>query len=145
MLKKVDLYTDFTNPDCKDINEFLQGLEIILNIHDIKKNPLKKEKIAELLRHFNLDHFINKHSGAFKKFKLDKGMPSRDEVYDMIAEDNDLMRWPVIVAGRLMTVGCNIDKVKEMLQISSNGSGDGEDDSSYNRRDNNRGHKNSRR
>lgn len=139
MLKKVELYTDPNDPGCKDVNEFLKSLEIILDVHDVKKNPLKKEKIAELLRHFNLDHFINSNSGAYKKFKLDKGIPGRDEVYEMMAEDNDLMRRPIIVAGRLMTVGCNIDKVKEMLQINSNGSGDDDNDTSYNQRDNGRG------
>jgi regulatory protein spx len=139
MLKKVELYTDLNDPGCSDVNEFLKGLEIILKIHDVKKDPLKKEEIAELLRHFSLEHFINRDSDAYKKFRLDKGVPSRDEVYEMMAEDNDLLRRPIIVAGRLMTVGCNIDKVKEMLQISANGSGNENDDSAYNRKDSNRG------
>ena len=138
MLKKVELYTDPQNPECNAANEFLEGVEVLLKVHDIKKDPLKKQKITELLRHFNLNHFINSNSEAYRKFKLDKNIPSRDEVYEMMAEDNSLIRWPIIVAGRLMTVGCNIDKIKEMLQISSNGSGDDDNDSSYNQK-NNRG------
>ena len=53
-----------------------------------------------------------------------------------MAEDNDLIRKPIIVAGRLMTVGCNIDKIREMLQIKSNGAGTEENEEAGNRKNN---------
>lgn len=53
----------------------------------------------------------------------------RDELYKMMAENNDLIRKPIIVAGRLMVVGPNIPKIMEMLQIRSNGNGNGSDSS----------------
>ena len=75
-----------------------------------------------MIRHLNLRHFINADSKVLKKSGLEDNNLDRDEVFQLMADDNDLLRKPIVVAGRLMTVGCNIDKIKEMLQIKSNGS-----------------------
>jgi hypothetical protein len=42
----------------------------------------------------------------------------------MMADDNDLLVKPIVVAGRLMVVGPNRPKIIEMLQLKSNGSGE---------------------
>jgi regulatory protein spx len=122
MLKKVDLYLDPKDPHCQDIRSFLEEQEIDLHIHNIIKDPLSKGQLSGIIRHLDLKHFLNTESKIFKKNRLDKEIPARDEVLELLAEDNDLLRKPIIIAGRLMTVGCNRQKIIEMLQIKSNGS-----------------------
>lgn len=134
MLKMVKFYTDPKDDGCTKINEYLSDLEIQLQVYDITKDPLNKKQVGELLQHFNIDHFLNRESKAFKKNKLDKDLPEREQVLEMIAEDNDLLRRPIIVAGRLMTVGCNVDKIKEMLQVGNNGHEPETNDSKFNKR-----------
>ncbi len=136
-MKTVVVYTDPRNPACNEIDGFLRQQEFNLRVQDVTKDPLNKVQISELLRHFNIDHFIDITSKAYKKHNLDQGLPGRDELLQMMAEDNDLIRKPIIVAGRLMTVGCNIDKIKEMLQIKSNGTGTEDSDEAGNKRNNN--------
>ncbi len=123
MLKKVILYTNSKSPECEEIINFLSEQELSLDIRDIRTQPLTRAQIAALLRHFNLEHFLNPESRLYKKNRLDDQMPKRSEIYDMMAEDGELMRTPIIVSGRLMTVGCNHHKIMEMLQLKSNGSG----------------------
>ncbi len=122
MLKKVTLYTDPKDSQCNEAKSFLEENEVSLVIHDLRSSPLMRPEISRLLRHFNLNHFLNNQSMSYKKFKLDKEMPDRAEVFDLIADDNDLLIKPIIVFGRLMTVGFNKAKIMEMLQIKSNGS-----------------------
>jgi arsenate reductase-like glutaredoxin family protein len=116
------MYIDPKNSHCEEIKSYLQQHEVLLQIRDITVKPLERPEISKLLRNFELTHFLNPLSKLYKKNKLDVSTPVREEVYDLIASDNDLLRVPIIVYGRLMTVGCNIDKVTEMLQLRNNGS-----------------------
>jgi len=122
MLKQVMMYIDPKDTQCGEIKEYLEQYEVHLQIRDITTQPLERTEISRLLRHFELNHFLNPESKLYKKNKLDVSTPLREDVYDMIASDNDLLRVPIIVYGRLMTVGCNRDKITEMLQLKNNGS-----------------------
>ena len=118
------------DPGCLEVREFLQQQDVRLLIHDIQKNPLNVEEINRLFRHFNLRQFLNSSSKVYSKRRLDSFLPERDELIRMMAEDNDLIKKPVILAGRLMVVGPNRAKIIEMLQIKSNGSDPTKDNSS---------------
>ncbi|HHI01980.1 MAG: hypothetical protein DRP51_08805 [Candidatus Zixiibacteriota bacterium] len=122
MLKKVVMYITPKNSQCDEIKDYLLQQEISLQIRDIKTDPLERPEISRLLRHFDLKHFLNTDSKIYRKNRFDKLMPARDEIIDIMAGDNDLLRVPIIVWGRLMTVGCNREKIAEMLQIRNNGS-----------------------
>ena len=141
MLKRVTLYTDPQNTQCDEVKSFLEEQDIRLHIRDIKTEPLARPEISMLLRHFDLRHFLNAESRLYKKNKLDKSVPGRDEIIDMIATDNELLRVPIIVSGRLMTVGCNREKIVEMLQIKNNGHNPSEEDNSGPKRTNSKSRK----
>jgi len=125
MLRTVHLFVSPNDPDCKEVRSFLEDQEVRLNIHDIDKQPLNLDEITRLMRHFNLKHLLNARAKGFAKNKLDDALPPREEVFQMMAEDNDLIKKPIIVAGRLMVIGANIAKIKEMLQLDTNGNGNG--------------------
>ena len=125
MLRTVHLFMYPDDSSCKEVKDFLEQHELRLNVHDIEKEPLNLDEITRLMRHFSLKHFINTESKAYAKNKLGESLPPREEVYKMMAEDNDLIRKPIIVAGRLMVIGPNIAKIREMLQIKSSDNGNG--------------------
>ena len=126
MQKRVDIYTHPDDSSCHEVMQFLRTQEFDLRVRDLSDRPLTSVEISLLIKHFDTKHFINTASKAFKKHHLDKMMPTRQELIQMLAADNELLRMPIIVSGRLMTVGCNRQKIMEMLQIKSNGSGPGE-------------------
>ncbi|SYZ72743.1 hypothetical protein TRIP_C20858 [Candidatus Zixiibacteriota bacterium] len=123
MLKRIDFYTFHDDAGCEEVKAFLKTQELDIHFRDLRVKPLSIEELTKLMRHFDTKHFINIGSKAFKKFHLDEALPPRQELIKMMAEDNELIRKPIIVAGRLMTVGCNRQKIMEMLQIKSNGTG----------------------
>jgi len=121
MLKQVDLYVEANDPGCTEIMEFLEHHDFKLFVRDVRKNPLTTDEIARLVRHINVRHFLNPSSKAYSKQKLDKSLPERDKIIELMAKDNELLRKPIVVAGRLMVVGSNRHKIMEMLQIKPNG------------------------
>lgn len=121
MLKEVLIYIDSKDRQCDEIKDYLEQQEVHLLIRDIKEKPLKSSEVSDILKHYDLGNFLNTESKLYKKNKLDKSMPTRKEVIKLIASDNELLRLPIIVYGRLMTVGCNQDKVSEMIMVRNNG------------------------
>lgn len=122
MQKRVDFYTYPHETNCEEMRQFLQTQDLDLRVRDLTKQPLTFDELNRLIRHIDIKHFINVGSKAYKKHHLDKELPDRRQIITYMAEDNDLLRKPIIIAGRLMTVGCNRQKIMEMLQIKSNGS-----------------------
>lgn len=122
MQKRVDFYTYPHETNCEEMRQFLQTQDLDLRVRDLTKQPLTYDELNRLIRHIDIKHFINVGSKAYKKHQLDRELPDRNQIITYMAEDNDLLRKPIIIAGRLMTVGCNRQKIMEMLQIKSNGS-----------------------
>ena len=121
MHKKVLMYTKPNIGPCEEVKEYLLEQDISLQIRDIGAKPLGRHEIDLLLRHYDLKHFLDTESKIYKRNKIDKSMPERNEIINMMVDDNDLLRVPIFVSGRLMTIGCNRDKITEMLQIRKNG------------------------
>ncbi|MCP4706155.1 MAG: hypothetical protein GY865_16270 [candidate division Zixibacteria bacterium] len=121
MFKKVLMYVKPQNSHCDEVKEYLADQDISLQVRDVSSDPLKQPEITRLLRHFDLKHFLDTDSKVYKRNKMDKLMPTRDEIINLMVEDNDLLRVPILVSGRLMTIGCNREKITEMLQIRNNG------------------------
>lgn len=121
MFKNVVMYTKPKNGQCDEIKDYLIEQDIGLQIRDISTDPLGRPEISRLLRHFDLKHFLDSDSKIYKRNKIDQLLPARDEIINLMVDDNDLLRVPIIVAGRLMTIGCNREKITEMLQIRKNG------------------------
>ncbi len=115
MNKKVILYANTDDPCFGEIREYLEEQEVSLQVHNIAQRPLNYPEISELVRHYDLHHFLNTNSKSFKKNGLDKTLPSRQEVIDLIARDNDLLNRPIIITGRLMAIGYNREMIREML------------------------------
>ena len=122
MQKRVDIYTYPNEGACEDVRQFLETLDLDLRVRDLTKHPLNYDEISRIIRHLDIKHFLNAGSKMYKKHLIDSELPDRKKLISLMAEDNELIRKPIIISGRLMTVGCNRQKIMEMLQIKSNGS-----------------------
>ena len=121
MMKNVTVFIDPKEKTSDELLSFLSEHELYPQIHDISKRPLTEGQISRLLCHFNLDHFLNTESKAYKENKLDKLLPERIEVIRLMAGENGLLRTPIITTNRLMTVGFDRQALIDMLQLRTNG------------------------
>ena len=122
MPQKSATYIGFTADDNgKEIRQLIQDAGIQLDIRDIEKNPLSVRELDDLFGHNPLTYFVNPASKEYTKLGLDGRQPERQEMLEMMAENPGLIRAPIIKTIRLLTAGCNKEKISEMLQISRNG------------------------
>jgi arsenate reductase-like glutaredoxin family protein len=102
-----------------EIEKFLRGLEINLTVRDIRKNPLDYRQLSKLFKSFDLEHFVNPCSNSGKEKTFDLTAADRKDVLQQLADDNSCLRRPIVVCGRLMTVGYDRRRIVEMLQIDA--------------------------
>ena len=116
-MKKVTLYMDPKDPYCAEIEKFLKGFDILLTVHDLRANPLNVNQLSGLLKHFDVEHFLNGNAKSAKDKSPDLTGANRQDVINMIAKDNSLLRKPIIVSGRLITFGYDRRTILNMLQL----------------------------
>lgn len=126
---------------CAETKKFIEDAGVLLEIRDIEQQPLTFNEIDKLIKHIDPSHFLNVLSESFDKHGLDKQLPPRHELINLMVEDHTLLRRPIIQSARLITVGCDKKNIALMLQISPNGNReeDERDNDRHNRRSN-RGH-----
>jgi arsenate reductase-like glutaredoxin family protein len=116
--KRVKFYTFGDDDRCHDIRKFIEEAGVLLDMRDIEKEPLDYYELDRLFGYCEISHFVNKASETYGKKKLDQQMPPRDEVLKLMAEDNRLIRRPIVETTRLFTVGCNKKAISDMLLLS---------------------------
>jgi len=119
MAQKRASYMTYGDDDrCSEIRKFIEDAGIRLDVRDLKAQPLTELELNRLLGHIPLTHFLNAAALSYTKAGLDKEMPERCELISLIAKDNSLLRKPIIKTTRLIMVGCDKQKVAQMLQIN---------------------------
>ena len=125
-------YLSYGNDEqCAEIRKLIEEAGVLLVVRDIEKQPLSVDELAAMLGYLEASHFLNPASDSFEKFKLDEKIPERRELIKMIAEDHTLLRRPIIRTARLLTVGCDKQKISEMLRLNSDN--DNRDAGNFNR------------
>ena len=124
--KRARFYTAEKDERCLETRRFIEDAGILLDVRDIEKNPLSVDELSALYGHCDMSHFVDQMSEAYTEHGLDKKLPERDKLLELMAADCSLIRRPIIKSTRLMMVGCDKNKIAEMLQIGQNGSGDRE-------------------
>lgn len=129
-VKRATFLTFGNDAQCSEVKQFIEENGVLLDVRDLEQQPMNERELGLLIGYFNVSHFVNPFSMEFEKHGLDKGFPSRDEVIKLLAEEPALLRRPIIQTGRLMTIGCNRQRITEMLQLSENGNRAGDDNDS---------------
>jgi arsenate reductase-like glutaredoxin family protein len=124
MLKRAQVYYRNPCPGADEVTGFLKEHDVLVMERDITKKPFTKRELGIILGHLNPKHYLDTTSSVFKKKKLDKAVPPRNELLDLIMENPDLLRNPIIRSGRLIAIGNNRQQLVDMFQIkvSDNGS-----------------------
>lgn len=122
MAQKTATYFGFGEDDqCVEVRNLIEGAGIRLYVRDMKKDPLSSRELGELFGHNPIAYFVNQAAKEFESLGLDKQLPERPEMLEILAANPGLIKQPIIKAARLVTVGCNKENISLMLQINRNG------------------------
>ncbi|MEZ5360031.1 MAG: ArsC/Spx/MgsR family protein [Candidatus Zixiibacteriota bacterium] len=123
MLKRAQVYCKKSDSVCKDTKAFLEEHGILVEERNIAKEPLTKRELQTVLGFHNPKHYLDHTSPVYKKEGLDESMPKHGELMELIIENPDLLKQPIIVSGRLMTIGTGKKQLMDMFQISPSDNG----------------------
>ena len=130
--KRALLLTFGNDSVCDEAKKFILDAGILLDLRDLEKNPLNEQELKRMIGHIDLQHFINPMTPEYEKTKMSAVLDKREEVIKILAENNNILKRPIIRTARLLTVGCNKKKISEMLQISMNGNSQSNEESKGN-------------
>lgn len=122
MAQKMAKYITYEcDEQCAQTRAFIEEAGVLLEFRDLGKDPMSKDEISKLLGYLNMNHFVNPMSESYTRLGFDKGLPDREKVLEAMAEDNTLLKRPIITTIRLLMIGNDKQKISAMLQLSNNG------------------------
>ena len=78
--------------------------------HDLAKERPSRELLERLIDEKHLADFVNTRSPAYKERGLDVGKLTKGEAIDLMLEEPNLMRRPLLLSGRKAVFGFDEEK-----------------------------------
>jgi Spx/MgsR family transcriptional regulator len=82
--------------------------------HDLAKERPSRELLERLIDEKHLADFVNTRSPAYKERGLDVNKLTKKQAIDLMLEEPNLMRRPLVLAGRKAVFGYDLDKYEEL-------------------------------
>ena len=89
----------------QDTKAWLAEREVEYEFIDIKKEPLTKEELNELVYKIGLDALINKKGMMWRKLGLAEQELSEPELFDILLNNQNMMKRPIMVLEEAILVG----------------------------------------
>lgn len=83
----------------------LEGRGFELVRHNLAKDPPSRELLSRLIDEHGLDAVLNPRSPSYKERNLGAKKLTKSEALALMAEDPNLIRRPLVVAGRKVVFG----------------------------------------
>ncbi len=89
-------------------------LGLDLDERDYAKNPLSETDLKALFAEIGLDprDLLNPKSPAYKKLNLGEKKPSAAEAVKLMATDPNLLKRPLVIAGKTVIAGFDRDRLR---------------------------------
>ncbi len=123
MSKRARFFHRNPSPVAEEAKSFLEENGIKVECRDLTEKPLGKYELQVLVGYHNPKNYLDVTSAAYKEHKLDETLPVLTELLDIMIENPDLLRAPIIMAGRLMMIGTHRKQLIEMFQLKNAGNG----------------------
>ncbi len=116
--KRATFYTFANDTICHDAKQFIEDSGVLLTVRKLDENPLTVFELKNLIGHIDVKHFLNTAAPEYTKLNIAEILHDRKALFQLIADNNSLLRRPIITTIRLITIGCDKKRLAEMLQIS---------------------------
>jgi Spx/MgsR family transcriptional regulator len=85
-----------------------EGYELLK--HDLAKEPPSRELLEQLIDESHLEDFVNTRSPAYKERGLDVSKMTKKQAIDLMMEDINLMKRPLVRRGKRGVFGFKPDE-----------------------------------
>ena len=117
MLDKITVYEKPTCTTCRNLAELLKENGIGYEKVNYYVDPLREEKIRELLGKANLKAFdiLRKKEPLFKELNISEDTPS-EEIIKWIVENPNLLQRPIVEVGDKAVLARPVEKALELIK-----------------------------
>ena len=88
-----------------------EGFELLR--HDLAKEPPTREMLERLIDERHLEDFVNTRSPAYKARGLDVAKMTKKQAIDLMMEDINLMKRPLVIGGKRAVFGFKPDEYED--------------------------------
>jgi arsenate reductase len=103
--KKVQFLHKPNCSTCRKARHYMEKRGYQLYFRDLAKERLSPEELEKLIGKHDYKQFLNPRNGVYRQKNMKENPPSRDEAIQMMSEEPNLIRRPVIVAGGRVVLG----------------------------------------
>ena len=93
---------------------YLEGKGVTLIKHDLAKDPPSRELLERLLAQGPLEEFVNTRSPAYRERGLDVTTMTTAEAIDLMMEEPNLIRRPLLLRGEKAVFGYKPERYDEL-------------------------------
>lgn len=112
--KKVQFLHKPSCTTCRKARAYMENLGFGMHFRDLGKERLIPAELEKLIGDRDHVSFLNTRNELYRRKKMKNHPPSRKEAIRMMAEEPNLIRRPVIIAGGRVVLGFNqegIDRI----------------------------------
>ncbi|MGA2899513.1 MAG: ArsC/Spx/MgsR family protein [Candidatus Acidiferrales bacterium] len=103
--KKVQFLHKPSCTTCRKARAYMENLGFGMHFRDLGKERLSAAELEKLIGDRDHVPFLNTRNELYRRKKMKDHPPSRNEAIRMMAEEPNLIRRPVIVAGGRVVLG----------------------------------------
>lgn len=85
-----------------------------MSFRDLAKEPLSVEELEKLIGDREYSEFLNSRNELYRRKKMKDNPPPRKEAIRMMSEEPNLIRRPVIVAGKHVILGFDEESIEAL-------------------------------
>jgi arsenate reductase-like glutaredoxin family protein len=90
-------------------------LGVELDERDYAKQPLSLDELKELFKGRDAREYLNPKSPAFKSMGLKGKALTEEQAIKLMAQEPNLIKRPLVIAGRSIIAGFDRDRLRETL------------------------------
>lgn len=103
----------------------MEEREIDFEFIDVKKAPLSREELQELVDKVGLEVLINKKGMMWRKLELAKKDLDDDQLFDVLLENQNMIKRPVLIKDDAVLVGYDEESFTAFVEESEKEEGEG--------------------
>ena len=112
--KEVKFLQKPTCTTCRKARSFMGKRGFRLYFRDLAKDKLSAAELEKLIGKRDYTDFLNTRNELFRRKKMKDNPPTRKEAVRLMAQEPNLIRRPVIVAGGRVVVGFDPDGIARL-------------------------------
>jgi Spx/MgsR family transcriptional regulator len=112
--RSVEFLQKPTCTSCRNARAYMEKCGFDLRLRDIGKDRLRPEEIKNLIGDRDYRQFLNTRNELYRRNNMKEHPPTRAQAVKMIAAEPNLIRRPIIIAGKKMILGFDQESIDEL-------------------------------